>query len=101
MQIAVSSTNAEQEQSETQLAAIRELMAKAAIRREWMTLSEIAGLTEFGEASISAQLRHLRKPRFGRHRVEKRLRRQTRADGECRSANSHGSVWEYRVLPKE
>ena len=59
---------------DTQLHAIRDLMLSAAQRGAWMTLSEIAGLTEIGEASISAQLRHLRKARHGRHRVEKRRR---------------------------
>jgi len=37
----------------------------------WRTLKEIALLTGDPEASISAQLRHLRKPRFGSHKVEK------------------------------
>ena len=37
----------------------------------WRTLKEIALLTKDPEASISAQLRHLRKPRFGSHEVEK------------------------------
>jgi len=59
---------------DTQLHAIRDLMLSAAQRGAWMTLREIAGLTEIGEASISAQLRHLRKARHGRHRVEKRRR---------------------------
>jgi hypothetical protein len=38
---------------------------------KWRTLKEIAMLTGDPEASISAQLRHLRKPRFGSHEVEK------------------------------
>jgi uncharacterized protein (DUF2132 family) len=37
----------------------------------WYTLAEIAKLTTDPEASISAQLRHLRKPRFGNHEIEK------------------------------
>ena len=37
----------------------------------WLTLSEIAKATGDPEASISAQLRHLRKPRFGSHTIEK------------------------------
>ena len=37
----------------------------------WRTLNEIALLTGDPEASISAQLRHLRKTRFGSHEVEK------------------------------
>ena len=39
---------------------------------EWRTLSEIAQQTGDPEASMSAQLRHLRKKRFGGHRVERR-----------------------------
>lgn len=37
----------------------------------WLTLFEIAAFTGYPEASISAQLRHLRKERFGRHVVRK------------------------------
>ena len=39
---------------------------------KWRTLQEIRGITNDPEASISAQLRHLRKERFGRHTVIKR-----------------------------
>jgi hypothetical protein len=38
---------------------------------EWRTLREIAETTGDPEASISAQLRHLRKERFGAHIVDK------------------------------
>jgi len=41
---------------------------------EWRTLNEIAMITGFGEASISAQLRNLRKEKFGSHVVDKRRR---------------------------
>ena len=37
----------------------------------WRTLREIAAVTGDPEASISAQLRHLRKKRFGRHTIER------------------------------
>ncbi len=37
----------------------------------WRTLDEIARLTGDPQPSISAQLRHLRKDRFGGHEVEK------------------------------
>lgn len=53
-----------------QIKKIYELM----IDGEWRTLSEIEQLTNFGQASISAQLRHLRKERFGNHVVNKRNR---------------------------
>lgn len=40
----------------------------------WRTLDEISHITKDPHASISAQLRHLRKPRFGSHTIEKRRR---------------------------
>ncbi len=53
----------------------------------WHTLKEISDKTGDPEASISAQLRHLRKPRFGGYIVE----REYINDG----------LYRYRVLPKE
>jgi len=52
---------------------------KGQLKRVWdvmkdgkqRTLKEIASITGDPEASVSAQLRHLRKPRFGGHVVEK------------------------------
>jgi hypothetical protein len=89
---------------DTQLAAIRELMLAASTRGEWLTLAEIAEPTEFGEASISAQLRHLRKPRHGRYCVEKRRRRSQAEQAAlatpsaARSCAGNGALWEYRVF---
>jgi len=77
----------------TQLTTIRTLMLAAAAQGPWLTLGEIADITEFGEASISAQLRHLRKARHGRYRVEKRVRRREQA-----AAGRTDGVWEYRVM---
>jgi hypothetical protein len=54
---------------------------------KWRTLAEIARQTRDPEASISAQLRHLRKERFGSHSVERR-NRGDRAQG----------LWEYRLV---
>ncbi len=51
-----------------QLSLIFNLMKDAS----WRTLSEIANKTGEPEASISAQLRHLRKERFGSHTVNRR-----------------------------
>ncbi len=50
---------------------------------EWRTLSEIERETGYPQSSISAQLRHLRKLRFGGLQVE----RNRRVVG----------LWEYRV----
>lgn len=38
---------------------------------QWRSLGQIAGITGDPEASVSAQLRHLRKKRFGGHKLEK------------------------------
>lgn len=55
---------------------------------QWRTLQEIADSTGDPPSSVSAQLRHLRKKRFGSHVVDKRSR-------GIRS----GGLFEYRVLP--
>ena len=75
-------------QYESQLAAIRKLMRRALVRGAWFTLSEIAKATEFGEASISAQLRHLRKREYGGYRVQKRRRRPSRLRDVRRAAEA-------------
>lgn len=49
---------------------IRDLMLDGCAR----TLGEIAEATDYPEASISAQLRHLRKPKFGGYTVTKKRR---------------------------
>lgn len=54
---------------------------------EWNTLDEIATATGDPHASISAQLRHLRKERFGEHIILKRFRGE-RLNG----------LWEYRFI---
>jgi DNA-binding CsgD family transcriptional regulator len=54
---------------------------------QWRTLQEIADRTGDPPASISAQLRHLRKKRFGLHTVERRSR-----------GDRVAGLWEYRVL---
>src|SRR5580700_10104042 len=87
------------ERAKTQLAVISKLMAAAALRGWWLTLGEIAQDTQFGEASISAQLRHLRKRKFGSCRVEKRIRRQVLRRGWRARRADAGVVWEYRVSP--
>lgn len=77
----------------TQMLRIRDLMTHAAANGRWLTLAEIRADLEtqwrcpFPEASISAQLRHLRKPTFGSFCLEKR-RRHGRGFG----------LFEYRLL---
>ena len=53
-----------------QIKRIYELM----IDGQWRTLAEIESVTHDPQASISAQIRHLRKERFGSHIVNKRSR---------------------------
>lgn len=72
----------------TQMEVVREVMLGASDCGAWLTLREIEALTRYPQASISAQLRHLRKRTFGSYIVEKRRR----------GAPGRG-VWEYRLLP--
>lgn len=72
------------ERIRTQLENIRDYMTNLD-GHMWVTLQEIGGMTGYPEASISAQLRHLRKKRFGSWEVLKRRR--------------SGGLWEYCVVP--
>jgi hypothetical protein len=54
---------------------------------QWRTLPEISAATGDPEASISAQLRHLRKERFGAHTVEK--------------IHMGNGLYRYRVIPNK
>jgi hypothetical protein len=64
-----------------------EVLRIAAQYETWVTLAELADKTRFPPASISAQLRHLRKAEYGAWRVERRRREWV--TGEL--------VWEYRL----
>ena len=66
-----------------QLAKVRDLMADG----NWRLLSGIAGHIGAPEASISARLRDLRKPKFGGFTVERQ--------------RFFGGLYMYRVLPPE
>jgi hypothetical protein len=75
---------------------IRDVMISAGDCETWLTLGELRALTRYGEASFSAQLRHLRKMENGGYDVIKRHREGasperpgTDGRGEC--------VWEYRM----
>ena len=75
---------------------IRDVMISAAECETWLSLAELRAITQYGEASISAQLRHLRRMENGGYSIEKRHREgalvmRPAADGrgEC--------VWEYRI----
>jgi len=72
---------------------IRDVMLSAGQCATWLTLDELAKLTHYPPASISAQLRHLRKPRYGSFPVVKRCR----AVDKAMRADGFGAVWEYSV----
>jgi hypothetical protein len=57
------------------------------VDRQWRTLDEIARATGAPAASVSAQLRNLRKQRFGGHAVERRAR-----------GNREHGLHEYRLI---
>jgi len=75
---------------------IRDVMVSASDCETWLTLGELRAITRYGEASISAQLRHLRRTENGGYEIVKRhregvspLRPGSGGRGEC--------VWEYRI----
>ena len=59
----------------------------------WLTLAELAAMTRYPAASISAQLRHLKKPQFGNYELEK----HPRSGAGLETDEGHGVVWEYRL----
>lgn len=65
-----------------QLEKVKTLMSDG----RWRTLREMAALVQAPEASVSARLRDLRKPKFGGYTVERRRR------GEPKRG-----LFEYRV----
>lgn len=71
----------------TQRDVLLEVLRIAAQYEAWVSLEELAAKTKFPPASISAQLRHLRKPEHGAWKIERRQRKWVR----------HELVWEYRL----
>jgi len=80
----------------SQREVIRDVMLAAAECDTWLTLGELRGLTRYGEASISAQLRHLRKLENGGYEVAKRHREGSGA-ANLRGDERGECVWEYRM----
>ena len=80
----------------TEADAVRLTTQKEALRaylltdRDWRTLAEIAAYTGFPEASISAQLRHIKRETIGLHTYQKRRRN-----------GGHGGTWEYQLCTRE
>jgi hypothetical protein len=74
---------------------LRDVMLVAVKCGSWRTLRELARSTGYGEASISAQLRHLRKRQYAGYVVEKRRRFHE----EFGRGAGQGPVWEYQLRP--
>src|SRR6266849_8871062 len=72
---------------------LRDVMLSARECATWLTLDELARLTHYPPASISAQLRHLRKPQYGAFVVEKR----PRTVGTILRGEDFGTIWEYQL----
>lgn len=70
-----------------------DVMLSARRCETWFTLDELTKLTHYPPASISAQLRHLRKPEYGGYAVEKRPREV----GKVLRGEDFGTVWEYQL----
>ena len=81
----------------TQREVLRDVMLSANECEAWLTLAELAAMTRYPAASISAQLRHLKKPQFGNYELEKRMRDAA----DFYSGIAHGAVWEYRLMRRE
>jgi hypothetical protein len=73
-----------------QLARVKEVLVKAAAIKAWVTLRELSVLTNFGEASISARIRDLRKDHFGGYTVQRRRR-----------GDPTKGIWEYLLVNPE
>src|SRR6202167_1507136 len=80
----------------SQREVIRDVMLAAANCDTWLTLGELRALTRYGEASISAQLRHLRKTENSGYDVAKRHREGAAPAHPGADGRGEG-VWEYRV----
>lgn len=55
--------------------------------KQWWTLSQLSMFTGFPEASVSARLRDLRKPKFGGYTIEREYVRK--------------GQWRYRMVEQE
>ena len=85
-----------QSQRRRQRDVLCDVMLSARQCETWLTLDELTKLTHYPPASISAQLRHLRKPQFGGFAVEKR----PREFGRAMRGEEFGTIWEYQLRRK-
>src|SRR5260370_26830568 len=71
-----------------------DVMLSARQCETWLTLEELAKLTHYPPASISAQLRDLRKPEFGGYTVKNR----PRSVGKVLRGEDFGTVWDNQRM---
>src|SRR5262245_27858588 len=77
---------------------LRDVMLSATECDTWLTLEELARVTRYPAAGISAQLRHLRKPRHGGFLLRKRCRAVEKTPlSRVEVEFAHGPLWEYRL----
>ncbi|HEY6127328.1 MAG TPA: hypothetical protein VIW23_04020 [Candidatus Acidoferrum sp.] len=76
---------------------LRDVMLSAGECETWLTLESLARMTGYPPASISAQLRHLRKTQHGGYRLRKRCRPAAKLMAGVQDRGASGPVWEYRL----
>jgi len=76
----------DQKRLQNQTVRVRSCLYQAARRGEWLTLEQMQHRTGDPTPSISAQIRHLRKPQFGSHIIRKRRREEPQR-----------GIWEYQL----
>ncbi len=59
----------------SQMNRVRRELEKAAARGEWLTVQQLSARTAAPECSVSAQIRHLRKPQYGNYTITYRRRK--------------------------
>src|SRR5438552_15768608 len=72
-------------------------MLSAMACQTWLSLDELSRVTSYPQASISAQLRHLRKERYGGYRLGKRQRAGVKLFSPVEEPAATGPVWEYQL----
>lgn len=77
------------EQDHSRLLAQHQRIKNLMLDGQWRTLNEIRDELNIPPSSISAQLRHLRKPRFGGYKVDKRAK-----------GSRYKGLFEYRIDTK-
>ena len=80
---------------------LRDVMLSATACDTWLSLDELSRMTGYPPASISAQLRHLRKERYGAYSLGKRQRAGVKLFSPVVEPSASGPVWEYQLSRRE